>query len=293
MKYFENFPQLVYGNNVTIDITRRVKIIDRSKTSPYEFYPYEITNHLRSDHVAEYYYDDAYLDWFIYLSNQIIDPYYDWYNRNDQLDELIRLKHGEIDTSQRKIKYFINNWFEHAEEEISVAHYDENISRDLKKYYDPVFSEAGKVMSYKRKRVDTTMNTNMIIDYSVNNYATGNSFTSGELVEIWRSGSQVGSGEALFSNSTIVRIQSVQGTTLANSTTNTFIVGETSNCRAFMTSSNTIITNISEEENSYWSPMYVYDYEVMMNEKKRTINLVDSAIVPFVLNEVRQKVSNT
>lgn len=293
MRYFGSFPSISYSNTTVVDITRRVKIVDKSMSSPYQFYPYDITYHLRSDHVAEYYYENPQLDWLIYLSNDVIDPYYDWYVRDDQLDELIRLKYGSTELAQRKVKYYMNNWYEHAEEEISTSYYDNNLSLALKQYYDPVFSETNKIMAYRRRRVDHIMNTNMIIDFTLNNYTTGNTYTVGELVKIWQPGEWVGGGEVVFSNSTILRIQSVNGNTVANTTTGTYLVGETSGTNAAANAMNNVITNITTEENSYWSPVYIYDWERMENEKRRTIRLIDNQFVPFLTNTIREKIANT
>lgn len=289
MKYFENFPTITYSNTNVVDITKRVRVGDSSKKSPYVFHPYDITFHLRSDQVAEYYYNNSFLDWLIYISNEVTDPFYDWYVRDDQLDNLIFMKYGSVETVKRKVKFYVNNWFEHAEEQISKDRYSNTIARELKKYYDPNYSEDGKIMSYKRTRVDYTMNTNRVIDYKISNWNFGNTFESGELVKIWQSGEQVGAAEVVFSNSSILRIQSVSGNTFANTTTNTFIVGEVSKANVSLSQSNTMMENITEEEGVYWSPMSIYEWEVMRNEQRRTIRLLEPSVVPFVLSETITK----
>lgn len=293
MRYFGNFPQTTYSNTTVVDISRRVKIVDKSKSSPYNFAPYDITFHLRSDQIAEYYYENSFLDWLIYVSNDVVDPYYGWYVREDQLDELIRTKYGSTETAKRKIKCFVNNWYEHAEEEIQVSYYENNLARELKKYFDPNYSESGKILSYKRRRVDHTMNTNRILDFGVSSWVSGNNYTTGELLKIWQPGEQVGSGEVVFSNSSVIRVQSVLGNTTANTITNTYLVGETSTSNAQVDSVETVIENISTNESVYWSPMYFYDWENIKNEQNKTIRLVDRSVVPFVLNEVRLKLNNS
>jgi len=291
MRYFGSFPTTVYANTNVVDISRRVKIIDHGRNSPFHFHPYDIKYHLRSDQIAEYYYENSFLDWLIYVSNGITDPYYDWYLSEEQIDDLVRQKYGSIETAKRKIKYFVNNWYEYADTEISISHYENTLARTLKKYYDPKYSEDGKILAYRRRRVDTTMNTNRIIDYTIDAWNSGNTFQSGELLKIWQPGEWVGSGEAVFSNTTTFRVQSVLGNTFANSTTNVYIVGETSASNVSVNNSNTMIENIGTDENVFWTPMYFYDWEIMRNEQKRTIRLVDSSVIPFVLNEVREKLS--
>lgn len=291
MKYFINFPRINYSNTEVVDITKRVKIVDKSTRSPYAFYPYDITTHLRSDQVSEYYYDTPYLDWLIYLSNEIVDPYYGWYIRDDQLDELIRTKYLSIENAKKRIKFFMNNWFNHSDDFLSVSFYENTLAKPLKKYWNPEFSEDGKIISYKRKRLDETVNTNKIIDFTIT-YTDGEEFEQLEFVDIFHNANQVGTGEVVFSNSSVVRIQSVQGNTFANSSSNTYIVGETSSTNAHANSYNIMIENISDSENAYWSPIYVYDYEVMQNEQKKTIKLVDNSIVPFLTNDFLSKISS-
>ncbi len=293
MRYFSSFPQITYDKQRVIDVTRRVKIIDKSKKSPYAFYPYDITNHLRSDQIAEYYYEDPFLDWLIYVSNDIVDPYYDWYVSDEQFDLLIKEKYGSVETAQKKIKYFMNNWFEHADEYLTTTVYDNVITGSHRKYYDPVFSENGKVMFYARRRVDHTMNTNKIVDFGLTTYTTGNTFTQGEVVDIWMPGTQIATGEIVFSNSSLVRVQSVIGNTTANSTSNTYLVGETSSTNATANSSNTVVLNIPDDEYVFWSPVTFYDDEKIKNEAKKTIKLVDSSVKPFLVSEFSRKIANT
>ena len=289
MKYFSNFPKINYSNTEVIDITRRVKVVDHTKYSPFQFYPYDITTHLRSDQIAEFYYENSYLDWLIYISNEIVDPYYDWYVRDDQLNELIKFKYGSVENAKKRIKYFMNNWFNHADDQLSISHYQNVLAKPLKKYWEPFFSENGDIMLYKRKRIDQTVNTNKIIDFRIS-YVSGNSYTKEEFVDIFHSANQVGTGEVVFSNSTIVRIQSVQGNTFANSSSQTYIVGETSKANGHATSSNTMTENITNEENAYWTPIYQFDYEIIENEKNRTLKLVDNGIIPFITNEFLNKI---
>jgi hypothetical protein len=242
--------------------------------------------------VAEYYYKNPYLDWLIYLSNEVVDPYYDWYVRDDQLESLMIAKYGSVENAKKKIKYFVNNWYLYAEEEISTSHYEDTLARPLKKYYDPVFSENLKIIAYRRKRTDEKVNTNRVVDYTIT-YTSGNSFTSGELVDVFVPGEQIANGEVVFSNSSVVRIQSVFGNTFANSSTSTYLVGETSSTNAAASSSNTVVINITDEEAAFWAPVYYYDYEVMKNEEHRTINLVGSDVSGFLVNDFVSKISNT
>jgi len=292
MKYFATFPKIEYDNKEVVDITRRIALKSNDGSSPYIFYPYELKTYLRSDQLAAYYYDNAQLDWLIYLSNDIVDPYYGWYIRQDQLESAIIDKYGSAETAKKKIKYYMNNWHENAETIIEESYYNNNLSLALKKYWEPIYSENNKILGYRRKRVNHTMNTNMFVDYTIS-FVSGNSFTSGELVDIFVPGNQIANAEVVFSNSSVVRVQSISGNSFANSSTNTYIVGETSAANATANSSNVVVTNISTEEGAYWSPVYYYDYEVAKNEENKIINILGKEVTPFLINDFVNKMSNT
>ena len=104
-RYFQNLPNLIYSDTLCKDITKRVKLVDTKKNSPYSYYPYTIKDQLRSDQISEYYFGTPYLDWLIYLSNGIIDPYYGWYLSEQDFDSFILEKYGSYETSIKKIKY--------------------------------------------------------------------------------------------------------------------------------------------------------------------------------------------
>ena len=121
-RYFSKFPKISYSNNYAVDITRRTVLSNKFSMSPYAFYPYDIVDEERADQFSGRYYKDQYQSWLIYITNEITDPYYGWYLTTSQFNELIEKKYGSIETSQRKIKYYRNNW--QNVENISVSEYN-------------------------------------------------------------------------------------------------------------------------------------------------------------------------
>lgn len=287
--YFTKIPTIYYNNSLCRDISRRAKIVDdAARNSPYVFLPYEIKNSLRSDLIADYYYNDSQLDWLIYLSNRIVDPYYGWYLDQSSLNDLIIQKHGSLENSQKKIAFYRNNWA-NDDTEISVSQYNNTIALSWRKYFSPVWGNRSKIVSYKRKQFDATINTNRIIEYGSGN----SSFTVGELVDIKETlnGSTLGVGEVVFSNSSILRIQSVSGNTTANTTHQKIIVGESSNSIVTVSTSNTILENITSEEEVFWSPVYLYEHENEKNEQKKVIDLIDSDRVYDIVSQFEERLS--
>ena len=77
-EYFSDFPLIKYNNEVVRDISVRLDILENVKTDTYAFLPYTIKDGERAEEVAYLYYGDPRYVWVVYLSNDIIDPYFEW-----------------------------------------------------------------------------------------------------------------------------------------------------------------------------------------------------------------------
>lgn len=289
-KYFDNLPNVLWSNTEVKHLGRRVDLTKTAKKSSFIFYPYEISHNLRADQVADYYYDDPYLDWFIYHSNQVIDPYYHWYLNDYQLERLLVEKYGSVERSQKLIRYFINNW-ESDPNQISVAEYTNVIAPSWKKYYTPIFANQ-RILAYERRQDYYSINTNRLIQYTIsaNNSSVG--FANDELVDIKVAGGSsatVGTGQVVRSNSSAVIIQHCLGNTSANGTHQKLIVGETTTANVTANAANTIVENVTEEEEVFWSPYTFYEYEIEQNENRKNIKLVDANLKDLLVNQFFQK----
>ena len=293
-RYFEQFPTRFYKEfdktSLCKDITRRVKIEDSQLNSPFLFYPYEISNNLRSDLVAEYYYSDSQLDWLIYLSNGIIDPYYGWYLTQDQFDSLVIQKYGSLELAIKRILFYRNNWAI-DQSELSVSYYQNTLPFSWKKYYSPNWGPSNRIVSYSRKKQDTTTNTNRILQYSISNTSSF-AFQPQEFVDIKIVGqdASVGVGEVIFANSSVLKIKNVSGNTSANSTVLKTIVGESSSANCLANSVSIIAENFSEDEAVFWSPISAYDYEMEQNEQKKQLRILGNDVVYEAINNIREKI---
>lgn len=76
--YFSLFPKVKYDNKIVTNITLRTKILDGIGKNPYVYLPYTVEEGERAQDVAYYYYGDPQMDWLVYFSNDIIDPYRQW-----------------------------------------------------------------------------------------------------------------------------------------------------------------------------------------------------------------------
>jgi hypothetical protein len=77
--YFKNFNTIQYGNNSVVDITERVVVLNNVQKNPYVYYPLDITDGARPDQISNQNYNDPFASWVLYLSNDIVDPYYECY----------------------------------------------------------------------------------------------------------------------------------------------------------------------------------------------------------------------
>ena len=78
MSYFNNFPKINYFNKETRNIVLKAAIISGVFKNTDVFYTYIIPEGYRADRVADEVYGNPFMDWVIYFSNNIIDPYYEW-----------------------------------------------------------------------------------------------------------------------------------------------------------------------------------------------------------------------
>lgn len=287
-KYFAKFPEIYYKKTRCKDISRLVSLEGEGRNSPFRFQPFTLRDELRPDHVSEFYYEDAEMDWMVFLSNKIIDPYYQWYLSQEHFAKFITEKYGSVDTAMQKILFFRNNWYD-DEKTITPNDYDNTIPYAWKKYYTPVYGANLRVIHYKRKEEDWTMNTNRIVQYDVT-YSAGNSFSVGELVNIKHSGTIIGVGETTFSNSSVVIIKNVQGNTTANSTYAVTLEGRSVNTIANSSLSDVIQENIPLTEDVFWSPVYYYDEEYGINEERKAITLVSAELSSLVSAEIEKKI---
>jgi len=283
-RYFDKFPKIQYSNSQIIDITKRVVVLDSVGKNPYIYYPYEISHNERADQLSSRYYDDPYKSWMIYLTNKIVDPYYEWYMHEKDFQQFIQDKYGSFVNAVEKILYYRNNWEE--SENISISRFD-TLTASQKKYWQPVYIN-NKINSYSRKQVNLTINTNKIVSYTVSN----NSFTNNEICQIVFNPINKGTGQILSVSNNKIYVQHTSGTTLANSTvlitSNSYIYGNESGVNTSFTTSNTIVENISDEEEIYYKAITYYEYETEKNEFNKTLRVIDNRTTQNVVNRFKE-----
>lgn len=267
-KYFQKFPRIRYSNSQVIDITKRVKLLDTVSNNPYVFYSYDIGDSERADSFSSRYYDDAYMSWLLYISNNITDPYYEWYLSPKELDDFVEKKYGSLSDAKLKIKNYRNNW--ENQEEITVSGYN-SLNEEQQTYWTPVYKN-GVLYSYSRKQEDWLASTNKIVSYAVSN----TSFVEDELCDVVFSSGVTGRGQVVQSSNSNVYVKNVSGNFNDEVTANSYIYGRESTVNTAFTSVSVISQTISSNVESYYTPISYFDYEYEKNEFNRTIRVIDS-----------------
>ena len=107
---FKSYPKVPYEvkkNNkkeLMTDITKRFKLSTLGQNDSVIFYDYYIKDSDTPDSIATKYYGDATMDWLLFVTNDIIDPLWDWPLTQRDLNTYVGNKYGteniiSIDTS--------------------------------------------------------------------------------------------------------------------------------------------------------------------------------------------------
>ena len=110
--FFEKFPLLPYtlDNKKTFqlvpDILRRIKLSSEITQSGTFFDQYDVKDGETPEIVAQNWYGDSNLHWVILLSNDIIDPRFDWPMSYNNLVEFCNGKYGAVNIN--KLHHYVN-----------------------------------------------------------------------------------------------------------------------------------------------------------------------------------------
>ncbi len=284
-RYFEKFPTINYANTVAVNITERTKVLSSAFANPFNYYRYDVVNNERPDTLANRFYNDEYMSWILYLTNNVSDPYYEWYMDQQTFSNFITLKYGSLQLASSKIALYRNNWYQNIDP-YSISYYNA-LTPSLQKYYEPVLPSdayATSPMAYRRKREDWKITTNSIVNYGVAN----GSFNNDEIVMVNFDGAHTGQGQVCFANSSSVSLQHVSGyTTGITITGSSYLYGTESQTNTVFTAATTLVNNIVPAESSYWSPVYYYDYEQEQNEANKSIVVLNPQYTALMASQLR------
>jgi hypothetical protein len=282
--YFAKFPTIVYNNTVTRNISERVSIIKGGQRIPTNYYPYELIDGLRPDVLSNSYYKDPTMDWLVFLTNGMTDPYYDWYLGTDEFNTYIETKYGSYENAVDQIDHYRNNW---ADDGISMTISSFAAQTPaVQKYYTPTFGVKSSILSYERRKEDWTASTNQIVRITVSN---GGTFEEGERVDVYDPINPTGAGTVITGNTSALYINHVSGN---NSVEGYTVKGRSSNAIAVIVSSRVEQYVIPLSEQVFYSPVTSFDIENEKNEAQKFIYLLNSSSALGTAEAIRKQLNN-
>jgi hypothetical protein len=100
MSYFNQLPKTTFDNQTITNLAISVKLHKLVKDDAFALLNYAIKDGESPDTVAFNYYEDASYAWLVLLSNNIIDPYYEWPLSVYNFENFIKKKYGSIPAAQ-------------------------------------------------------------------------------------------------------------------------------------------------------------------------------------------------
>lgn len=99
MKYFSTLPQIITSDGrggaiILTNLMARASLISSLFNDPLLFYSYDIQEGDTPEIIAHKYYEDIYRYWIVLVSNQIVDPQWDWPMSGSLLANFIEQKYG-------------------------------------------------------------------------------------------------------------------------------------------------------------------------------------------------------
>lgn len=274
---FSRFPVVNYNGTPVRNIMARFAFDENTKNNPSNFMQLKLSDDgsPRTDVISDRYYGNPGNDWLVHLSNGVVDPYNDVLKSEEDFRNHITKKYGSIQFAREKILFYINNWANNTEEEITVTQYA-NASQVVKKFYTARTNVHNQVVSYRRHQQDWIKSTNKLRILTLDSVRY---LFVGSVIVQYVSGEIVAKGEIVDVNEddNKITVQHITGTFV--STTNTVKRYNTSSTYVVSAVNNPfVVDNITDEEANYWTSMTAYDFEEELNESRRNILLLRSSL---------------
>lgn len=288
--YFEKFPLISYSNNIVTNILAKVVFTEVAKKTTTTFYPYIIENGERPDLIAENYYGDSKYSWVVYLSNYLIDPYYEWPLNENEFKEYIVSKYGTVDKATKTVVCYNVNW-EGDQSIINTSGYTA-LPANLKKYWKPIEGVTG-IAGYERAKLNLSIETNKTISLKISN--TSGLATNDLIYQYTTSNTLFAKGYIKTITGNTAILQHITGAFVPSGNTvvinsNNYTAGvirkELSNYTSNVTSVTTLKNSLPENELIYWEEVNAFDYETLLNDSRKNIQLLDRSYLEQVENEL-------
>jgi hypothetical protein len=258
-KYFNRFPLVDYNGTPAKNILARADFTDQAKKDIYLNFDYVLQEgSTRPDILSFNYYNSSQYDWLIYMANEIVDPYHDYYKSQQDFKNYIVGKYGSADIARNKILFYRNDWA--PDESLIPESVYEGLAVNIKKYWKPKLSSTFQIVGYERVKEDWIASTNRIVQLSVS--IDISTFNSGDTI----------TQQSTNATGVLVSKDTAAGILIVQHVTGSFTVSVSDS----ITAVTVLNENITVGEQAFWSPVYAYDYEEEQNELKKYIKMVKS-----------------
>ena len=274
--YFNKLGIITYDDQLVNNIISSVRFKDVVLKTQAAFYPYTIKEGERADTIAANYYDDARYTWLVYLSNKIMDPYYEWPLSQYDLEKYLIKKYGTVAEAADKVAFYKVNW--ESDDSLLTPSGYAALSTDLKKYWAPIVGVQGTVVNYERKELDWVVETNQVVSVTVSSV---DDYQLEEKVTQKTSGTTTGTGtiKAIDSTNKRLTLFHITGSFAVTAGNVGNIIGSKSNATRTASAVTTVKESIPAAEAAYWVEVNQHTYEDDLNESKKHIQLIDKSLV--------------
>lgn len=277
-RYFDRFPIVDYDGDIAKNILARVDFTEKTKRDIYSTFEFTLEEGFeRPDLLSYNYYGSSKFDWMIYLTNNIVDPYYDYYKSAEDFKSYMETKYGSNSNARSITLFYRLNWHE-DERTITVQQYEALVADETanaRKYWKPKLTNTGAVIGYERIKEDWTVSTNKVLSLSLTVSPSG--FAIGDRVTQTSTGAFATVDYIDLENNRLT-VKHVNGT---------FTVNEAEGIKEI-----TLISqNIPEAETEYWYAVNAYEDEKETNELKRNVFVLKSSYLAETEKQFIQQLS--
>lgn len=293
MAYFSNFPKFLYSTSLgvpnpkaAVNIIAKVNFLSQTVNNTSIFYDYSVKDGERPEDIANKMYKDPQKHWIVLLSNNITDPQYDWVLGSRQLEDYINKKYSSITfalnpSETYNVSYTVGetvyqgSTIDKADCVGTVVAYNGTAKTLTIKFADQIFANnanvTGASSNVTHKVVGITYNndgynwaSNTTYYYQVTEVASNNIDNKKTTTKY-----QVSASDYNWATDAVI----ARNTNTSYSNTYNLVDGSTL----------TVNTTVA--------PVSYYDYEIDLNEQKRSIIIVKPLFVPSIENELRKLMS--
>lgn len=277
-RYFDRFPIVDYDGSVAKNILARVDFTEKTKRDIYSTFQFTLEEGFeRPDLLSYNYYGSSKFDWMIYLTNNIVDPYYDYYKSADDFKSYVETKYGSNSNARSITLFYRLNWHE-DERTITIQQYDSLIADETanaRKYWKPKLTNTGAVIGYERIKEEWIVSTNKVLSLSLNVVPTG--FEVGDRVSQTSTGAYATIDYIDLENNRLT-VKHVRGAFAVNAAEG-------------ISEIKVLSQNIPDAEAEYWYAVNAYDDEKEANELKRNVVVLKSSYLAEVEKQFIQQIS--